>query len=240
MNDSRRQFLKTAVLGSGGALCSLPAVVEQTSNELKTPEAKDRSRAEGRTEHLADLVNVLQGMSSSPEFSRGNTLPIVAAPFGMGHWTLQTTSQRGPWFFHPEERRLEGIRCTHQLSPWLGDYGSATLLPFTGSPNLEAGARVSSYRPEELRLTPYSMHLRLVRYGITIDLAPTERCMAMDLTFTRKGSTGLCIALPGACWHLFRAHRQGGSQKAAIPRSDVLSSFKFCSHTAVLSKRDEW
>jgi predicted alpha-1,2-mannosidase len=124
-------------------------------------------------------------------------LPIVAAPFGMGHWTLQTTSQKGPWFFHPEDRRVEGIRCTHQLSPWLGDYGSATVIPFAGSPNLDAGARASSYRPEELRLTPASMHLHLMRYGITVDLVPTERCAAMELAFSHSGQAGLCIALPG-------------------------------------------
>src|ERR1700712_3788236 len=102
MDDSRRQFLKTTALGSGGALCSLSGIVEQTPTEQKATAVKDRSGAEEQAEHLADLINVLQGTDSSPEFSRGNTLPIVAAPFGMGHWTLQTTSQRGPWFFHPE------------------------------------------------------------------------------------------------------------------------------------------
>ena len=207
MNDSRRDFLRTAVLGSGSALCGIPSgasvysAAEASQNSGagsagSTPSGS--TEVQNRSERLSDLVNVLQGTDSSPEFSRGNTLPIVAAPFGMGHWTLQTTSQRSTWFFNPEDRRLEGIRCTHQLAPWLGDYGSATLLPFMGSPNLEAAARASSYRPEELRLTPCSMHLRLMRYGVTVDLVPTERCAAMDLTFAHSGPGGLCIGLPGA------------------------------------------
>ncbi len=42
------------------------------------------------------LVNLLQGSDSTAVFSRGNTLPIPARPFGMARWTLQ--SQAGtPW-----------------------------------------------------------------------------------------------------------------------------------------------
>ena len=144
---------------------------------------------------LVDFVNPLQGTNSTIAFSRGGTLPIVALPFGMAHWALETSSDN-PWFFNPHERRIEGIRCTHQLSPWLNDYGHATFLAFSGNPNsLEPGARASSYRPEELRLSPHTVAVRLLRYGVTMELVPTERCALLRATYATAGEAGLLLDL---------------------------------------------
>ena len=101
------------------------------------------------------LANPLQGTDSTSLFSRGNTLPIVALPFAMAHWALQS-SDANSWFFQPHDERLQGIRCTHQLSPWLDDYGYATFLPFNGEPSPEAGERASSYRAAELEIAPHA------------------------------------------------------------------------------------
>ena len=35
-------------------------------------------------------VNIRQGTASEPRFSTGNTLPLVAAPWGMNVFALQT------------------------------------------------------------------------------------------------------------------------------------------------------
>jgi putative alpha-1,2-mannosidase len=82
---------------------------------------------------LLDLVNIRQGTGSHFGFSQGNTLPLIARPFGMTHWCPQTNGQRGGWFFHPGDRKLEGIRATHQPSPWIGDYGTFVIMPQTGA-----------------------------------------------------------------------------------------------------------
>lgn len=194
MNRDRRTFLKSAAIGVSASLCRVDAVAASAPQEGSSAEA---AVAFAGPRHLADYVNVLQGTNSSPSYSRGNTLPIVAAPFGMAHWTIQTTSERGNWFFHPADPRIEGVRCTHQLAPWLGDYGHIAILPFFGNPNLTPTGRASSYRPRDLHLTPYSMHVELRRYSVTIDLAPTERCALIELTFAEAGPAGLCIAVPG-------------------------------------------
>jgi predicted alpha-1,2-mannosidase len=123
---------------------------------------------------LSDYVHVLQGTNSNPQFSRGNTLPIVAEPFGMAHWTLESRSG-SPWMFSPEDQRIQGFRCTHQLSPWLSDYGWSTIMPVTGEPEVRAGARASSYRPNELEAHPYAFKMNLLRYGIDAELTPTCR-----------------------------------------------------------------
>jgi len=151
---------------------------------------------------FSDLASPLQGTDSTSLFSRGNTLPIVALPFGMAHWALQSSDQNS-WFFQPHDERLQGIRCTHQLSPWLADYGYATFLPFNGDPSPEAQERASSYRAAELEIKPHSLALRLMRYRCNLELAPTERCAVMRFTFEESGPAGVFIDLPG---HNAEAH----------------------------------
>ena len=150
----------------------------------------------GVTAEPVMLVNLMQGTDSTPTFSRGNTLPIAARPFGMAHWTLQSKANT-PWMFAPGERRVQGFRSTHQLSPWLGDYGHATFLPVSGKGDPEATARAGSYRPEDAALHPHSMKLRLLRYGIDVELIPTERCGLMTAAYS-YAEAGLVWDVPGA------------------------------------------
>ncbi|MGD0738314.1 MAG: glycoside hydrolase domain-containing protein, partial [Terracidiphilus sp.] len=145
---------------------------------------------------LVELANPLQGTDSTSLFSRGNTLPIVAVPFAMAHWALQS-SDKTAWFFQPRDERLQGVRCTHQLSPWLADYGYATFLPFNGDSQPDAAARASSYRSAELEIAPHALKVRLMRYRCALELAPTERGAIMRFTFEESGPAGVFIDLPG-------------------------------------------
>src|ERR1700733_12250398 len=135
---SRRRFLKATGLAAIGSAIGTPVAAN----------AVDSSNSMASEEHAAepkspvDLVNLLQGSDSTPVFSRGNTLPIATLPFGMGHWTLQS-SANSPWMFQPGERRIQGLRLTHQLSPWLSDYGQTTFLPLRGEIDPETGASAS-------------------------------------------------------------------------------------------------
>ena len=72
---------------------------------------------------FTSYVNIKQGTASDMRFSSGNTLPLVSVPFGMHAYSLQTFGKGGGWFYHPSHRQCEGIRLTHQPSPWVRDYG---------------------------------------------------------------------------------------------------------------------
>lgn len=135
--------------------------------------------------NLSDKVNLLQGTASTPEFSRGNTLPIVARPWGMHHWTLQTAEP--PWLFHPEHRTLQGIRLTHRPSPWMTDYGSMLISAFTG--NLSEGSLEQPWKIEEALLQPARLAVELP--GVRIEMTPSNR--GALFVFTRLGSAGLRI-----------------------------------------------
>ena len=195
---SRRSFLKIG--GAAAVISSLEPAAKAGQSPLPVTGNVGQAAAQPQQATggnlLADLVNPLQGTDSSSLFSRGNTLPIVAVPFAMAHWALES-SNHNAWFFQPRDQRLEGIRCTHQLSVWLRDYGHATFMPFCGDPLPEGAARASSYRPEELTILPYSLKLRLTRYRCVLELAPTERCSVMRFTYQDSGAAGVMIDLPG-------------------------------------------
>jgi len=196
---SRRNFLRMA--GGAAALATSLDRIGEAAESAPGQDEIHRATGAGSTQaadatRLADLANPLQGTDSTSLFSRGNTLPIVALPFAMAHWALQS-SDEDAWFFQPRDERLQGIRCTHQLSPWLADYGFATFLPFNGNPSPEAAERASSYRAAKMEIKPYSLALRLMRYRCKLELAPAERCAVMRFTFDESGPAGIFIDLPG-------------------------------------------
>ena len=192
LGTSRRSFIKST--GFDAAAVIAP-VAERLEAQAPTV-AQHASTKDARLTSPVTLVNILQGTDSTPAFSRGNTLPIAARPFGMAHWTLQTTPT-SPWMFEPGQRRIQGFRSTHQLSPWLGDYGHATFLPICGNPELDYGSRATSYRPEDSILSPHTMAMKLLRYGIDAELVPTERGALIHANYTKKQTPGFVFDVPG-------------------------------------------
>lgn len=187
---NRRAFLKSSGFAIGAAALdanaasAAPAITER------------QNRMGAATEDPLDLVNVLQGTASTRVFSRGNTLPIAAVPFGMAHWTIQSDSDTA-WMFHPEGRRLQGFRCTHQLSPWLSDYGQAIFLPVCGTPDPDPDSRSCSWLPEKAILRPYSFRLALPRYQADVEMIPTECCALLCTRFGGNAPPGMMIDVPG-------------------------------------------
>lgn len=133
---------------------------------------------------LLRYVNVLQGTDSHFGFSTGNTLPLVARPFGMNHWSAQTSEGSG-WFFSPRDRKLQGVRCTHQPSPWMGDYGHFVIMANTGpETHLSAGRRARAYHGE---FHPNRLRVELLNDGTSIEMSPTTRGAIFNFRFPVGG-----------------------------------------------------
>jgi predicted alpha-1,2-mannosidase len=197
---SRRTFLKTSGLAAVSAVFTEEAAVRAAHAAKVGSGAADDDSVRAKRD-LVEWVNILQGTASTMEFSRGNTLPIAALPFGMAHWTLQSHEDT-PWMFEPGVRRIQGFRCTHQLSPWLSDYGNAAFLPFRGEIHPEATTRASSYAVEQAHLGPHSLQLFLLRYRAHTELVPTERGAVLTARFEEdedesEAVTGFLFAIPG-------------------------------------------
>lgn len=130
-----------------------------------------------------DYVNIKMGTKSTPRYSNGNTLPLIQLPWAMAGFAPQTSSERGPWYYYPEDRGIEGIRLTHQPSPWIRDYGNLVLMPQSGRPYMTPGDRWSGFKPEESILRPDYMSIELLRYRTSFELTPTDRGACIRLKF---------------------------------------------------------
>lgn len=119
-------------------------------------------------------VNTKQGAKSMSRFSQGNTLPLVQRPFGFARFTPQTDSGRGSWFYHPEDHSFEGIRLTHQPSPWIGDYGVLVFQPQTEHAYGDFWQSWSGIDPEAAVLAPHYMKYTLKRPSAVLELTPTQ------------------------------------------------------------------
>ncbi len=129
----------------------------------------------------SQYVNIKQGSASVHRFSNGNTLPLIQRPFAMCAFAAQTSS-KDSWFFHPDAKSLEGVRITHQPSPWIADYGTVVFMPQKRNPIFSEN-RWSGYRPKEAIMTPSYMKLNFLKSRSVFEITPTERGGAVRVQF---------------------------------------------------------
>ncbi|MBQ8884753.1 MAG: GH92 family glycosyl hydrolase [Clostridia bacterium] len=146
-----------------------------------------------------DYVNVKLGTDSQHHYGNGNTQPWVAVPNAMSYWAIQTSPDRGSWFYHPKDRSFDGIRLSHLACNWLGDYGQLLFLPQTGEPMFRPACRWSSFRPNETVIRPDYMKVTALRYRYTLELAPTDRCAIMRVKFKNMKDTPRFTVFPFDC-----------------------------------------
>ena len=123
---------------------------------------------------ILETIDTRFGTASKHAFSRGNTLPYTGVPFGMNYFVPQTSDQEGSWFFDPHLPIFQGIRLTHQPSPWFGDYSWLLLTPVTGKISGDTlFHRQSSYNLERAIFNPHYLRIFSERYQIETQLSPT-------------------------------------------------------------------
>jgi len=123
---------------------------------------------------ILETIDTRFATASKHAFSRGNTLPYTGVPFGMNYFVPQTSDQEGSWFFDPHLPIFQGIRLTHQPSPWIGDYSWLLLTPITGEISGDTlFHRQSSYNLERAIFNPHFLKIFSERYQIEMQLSPT-------------------------------------------------------------------
>ena len=138
------------------------------------------------------FVNIKQGSDSVHSFSNGNTLPLTQLPFAMAAFAPQTSGESS-WFYHPRARVLEGVRLTHQPSPWIADYGTVLFHPQKRGPQFDPVRRRSGFRPEEAVLQPHYMKLRFLKSRSVFELVPTLRGGMMRISFDSPEENWLSV-----------------------------------------------
>lgn len=146
---------------------------------------------------LLETIDTRFGTASKHAFSRGNTLPYTGVPFGMNYFVPQTSDQEGSWFFNPHLPIFQGIRLTHQPSPWIGDYSWLLLTPVTGQLGGDSlFHRQSSYDMDKASFQPHYLKIFSLRYQIETQLTPT--CYGASIRLEQKQGKALSLYLHAA------------------------------------------
>ncbi len=154
---------------------------------------KDLSSIDSGKVNLIQYVNPIIGTDSDPEKFNGNVGPIAAMPFGMNLW-IPNTVNRGPrWIYTYESNRMMGIRCSHQPSPVLGDYGTFSIMPMSGELIIDPVRRASEFDHNDEIATPYSYSVILKKSNIKAEVVPTLRGGCFNITFQEANSSYILL-----------------------------------------------
>ena len=138
---------------------------------------------------LQAWARTLAGSASHFGRSHGNTYPAVARPWGMGAFAPQTCDSDA-WFYKYTDAKWQGIRCTRQPSPWIGDYGQFVLMPTAGEDVAwRPDGRASAFRHADEVAMPAYYRVRLLRYSATLEATASLRCGHVRVTFDPRADT---------------------------------------------------
>lgn len=146
---------------------------------------------------MLHYIDTRQGSNNQHAYSNGNTLPYTGVPFGMNHYVVQTHNE-GSWFFNPNDRVFQGIRLTHQPSPWMGDFAHFLMTPIADD-KIRGSVFTcqSSYRPEEATFKPHYVKVKQQRYNITTELVPSCYGAAMRMKYHSGQQAGFVLNAKG-------------------------------------------
>lgn len=150
----------------------------------------------GSVTNPEDFPNLLAGtFTDGQQFSTGNTLPLVARPWGFNHWSMQTNDGKTSWWFRGDEHTFTWLRLTHQPSPWIGDWAWLLFGPQMG--NLEQDP-VMFIDPWGAKVKPYTIDAMLGPDNMRIRLSPTDHGAVLKVTFPEANTLAkrLCFRLP--------------------------------------------
>ena len=146
---------------------------------------------------ILESIDTRFGTASKHAFSRGNTLPYTGVPFGMNYFVPQTSDQESSWFFDPHLPIFQGIRLTHQPSPWIGDYSWLLMTPVVGEISSDSlFHRQSSYAQDKASFQPHYLKIFSLRYQIETQLSPT--CYGASVRIEQKQGKALSLYLHAA------------------------------------------
>lgn len=196
-------FLLTTRLLSIRLLTSLKYLIFTllTLLVLSDCQFRDLSRLQNDQSNLVQFVNPRIGTQSDFDLSNGNTYPAVAHPWGMNFWTPQTEPHSSRWIYSYGAKSINGFRCTHQPSPWMGDYGAFSIMPEVGELIIDETKRgLNYYHTSEMSL-PNFYEVDFYQKKINAEMTATARGAMMRFTFPESQSSWVLIdAFPGGSY----------------------------------------
>lgn len=173
------------------ALVAPAPILAQT--RVKAAAASATGAMQPQDQPSVDLVNPLMGTDSDYTLSYGNTYPAVAVPWGMNFWTPVTGKTNSGWGYTYDANKINGIKQTHQPSPWMNDYAAFSLMATTGALKVKEDERASWYSHKAEDSRPYSYKVYLADYDVTAEVAPTNRAAQFRFTFPQSNDAHIIL-----------------------------------------------
>lgn len=138
-------------------------------------------------QNLAEYVNTMRGAQSSGDFTRGNTFPAAAVPFGFNMWSPVNQSDAN-WFYQFKTGEngslIDTVRAfavVHEPSPWIGNRQTLGIIPIESETVTSLGAAAQKFdRKNEIAQAHY--------YSLTFDngtrteITPTDHAAYFRFT----------------------------------------------------------
>ena len=148
---------------------------------------------------LADYVNTMRGAQSSGDFTRGNTFPATAMPFGFNFWTPVNRDDKN-WFYQFKTSEtgsaintISSFSVVHEPSPWIGNRQSLSIMPVSklsssGEPETRRSSRVETFQRQNETATSYYYSLTFDN-GVRTEITPTDHAAYFRFTAPATQST---------------------------------------------------
>jgi len=130
-------------------------------------------------------VNVFVGTYNDFRYSNGNVYPVTAYPNGLAFFSIQNHGNNHGWWFNPMSNFFEGIRLTHQPSPWISDYGQLILFPQSGNLKITPEDRWTHFDMRKFKMSPTLMEGFLSGYEIRFKLTPSKSGALIHLKYEK-------------------------------------------------------
>ena len=148
--------------------------------EESTPTSSEDNRFK---KDVISYVNPLMGTDSDFSLSNGNTYPAIATPWGMNFWTPMTSKMGDGWTYKYHDKKIRGIKQTHQPSPWINDYAAFSLMAVTGELKYKEDERESHFSHKAETVSPDYYSVYLADYDVVAEVTPTERAAHFRFSF---------------------------------------------------------
>ncbi len=178
----------------GATVCNSLATLSAIGLILPMPSiAMAQARGTTETESLADLVNPLMGTDSDYTLSYGNTYPAVAVPWGMNFWSPVSGKMGSGWGYTYHDKKISGIKQTHQPSPWMNDYAAFEIMAETGPVRIKQDERASWFSHKAEESHPYKYKVYLADHDVTAEVVPTSRAAQFRFTFPQSDDAHIVL-----------------------------------------------
>ncbi|MGH6862180.1 MAG: glycoside hydrolase domain-containing protein, partial [Phyllobacterium sp.] len=139
-------------------------------------------------QELTKYVNTMRGAWSTGSFTRGNTYPATAVPFGFNFW-VPVNRDDGNWFYQfyddkNDTRLLDKVLAfavVHMPSPWIGNRQTLQIMPISDQSKTDRSNRGEKFQRSNETAQAHYYSLTFDN-GTRTEIAPTDHAAYFRFT----------------------------------------------------------